>query len=125
LEKAAELDPDLAEAQNTLGAVWAETGAVDRAEAAFRSALRIRPAYGDAHANLANLLAAHDDFAQAAWHYERAVRLVPNSGLYRFNYGVALARINRNDEAKKQLRKAAEDADPAVRQQAIQALQQF
>jgi tetratricopeptide (TPR) repeat protein len=123
LNKAAELDPDLAEAQNTLGAVWAEAGEADRAEAAFRAALRIRPAYGDAHANLANLLASHDDFAQAAWHYERAVRLVPNSGLYRFNYGVTLARINRYDEAKQQFRKAAED--PAVRQQAIQALQQF
>lgn len=48
LQKAAELDPDLAEAQNALGAVFAETGAADRAEAAFRAALRIRPAYGDA-----------------------------------------------------------------------------
>ena len=125
LQKAVELDPDLAEAQNTLGAVWAETGAADPAEAAFRAALRIRPAYGDAHANLANLLAAHDDFAQAAWHYERAVRLVPNSGLYRFNYGVALSRMNRYDEARKQFREAVEDADPTVRQRAIQALQQF
>jgi predicted CXXCH cytochrome family protein len=125
LQKAAELDPDMAEAQNTLGAVWAETGAADRAETAFRAALRIRPAYGDAHANLANLLAGHDDFEQAAWHYDRAVRLVPNSGLYRFNYGVTLARMNRYDEAQEQFRKAAKDADPGIRGQAIQALQQI
>jgi protein O-GlcNAc transferase len=103
----------------------AETGAADRAEAAFRAALRIRPAYGDAHANLANLLAARDVFEQAAWHYARAVRLVPNSGLYRFNYGVALAHLNRYDEAQAQFRKAAEDTDSKIRQQAIQALQQF
>src|SRR5579864_3894297 len=119
LQKAAELDPDLAESQNTLGAVLAETGAADRAEAAFRAALRIRPAYGDAHANLANLLAAHDDFGQAAWHYARAVQLVPNSGLYRFNYGVALAHLNRYAEAQAQLRKAAEDADPGIRERAL------
>ncbi len=125
LQKAAELDPDLAEAQNALGAVRAETGAADPAEAAFRAALRIRPAYGDAHGNLANLLTAHDDLAQAAWHYDRAVRLVPASGLYRFNYGVTLARMNRYDEARKQFRKAAEDADPAIRDQALQALQQI
>jgi tetratricopeptide (TPR) repeat protein len=125
LQKAAELDPDLPEAQNALGAVLAETGAADRAEAAFRAALRIRPAYGDAHANLANLLAARDVFEQAAWHYARAVRLVPNSGLYRFNYGVALAHLNRYDEAQAQFRKAAEDTDSKIRQQAIQALQQF
>jgi tetratricopeptide (TPR) repeat protein len=123
LQKAAELDPDLPEAENTLGAVWAEAGSADRAEAAFRAALRIRPAYGDAHANLANLLATHGDFAQAAWHYDRAVRLVRNNGLYRFNYGVTLARMNRLSAAAQQFRKAAEDAD--VRTQALQALQEI
>ena len=125
LQKAAELDPDLAEAQNTLGAVLAETGTTDRAEVALRAALRIRPAYGDAHANLANLLAARDDFEQAAWHYDRAVRLVPNSGLYRFNYGVTLARLNRYVEAHEQFRKAAKDADRGIREQALRALEQI
>ena len=103
----------------------AETGAADRAEAAFRAALRIRPSYGDADANLANLLSAHDDFEQAAWHYARAVRLVPNSGLYRFNYGVTLARLNRYVEAQEQFRKAAKDADPGVRERALQALKEI
>ena len=94
-------------------------------EAAFRAALRIRPTYGDADANLANLLAARDDFEQAAWHYARAVRLVPNSGLYRFNYGVTLTRMNRYHEAQEQFRKAAKDEDPAIREQALRALQQI
>ena len=125
LQKAAELDPDLAEAQNTLGAVLAETGTTDRAEAAFRAALRIRPTYGDADANLANLLAAREDFDQAAWHYARAIRLVPNSGLYRFNYGVTLARMNRYGEAQEQFRKAAKDADPGIRERALQALKEI
>jgi tetratricopeptide (TPR) repeat protein len=107
LQKACTLDPELADAQNSLGAVLAETGQLDPAEQAFRAALRINPTLARAHANLANLLAGKSDLTQAIWHYERAGAGAPDQ----FNYGIALARLNRLADAETHIA-AAVQADP-------------
>jgi Tfp pilus assembly protein PilF len=85
----------------------AETGQVDAAEAAFRSALRIAPALAAAHANLANLLASKGDLTEAVWHYEQA----GGKAADQFNYGIALARMNRLAEAEAHIEAALKD-DP-------------
>jgi len=111
LTRATDLDPGLAEAHNTLGAVFAEKGSVSEAEAAFRRALQVEPTLAGAHANLANLLSTRTDPAEAAWHFEQAVRQAPANALYRFNYAVTLVRLNRMDDAQRQLT-AALQSDP-------------
>jgi tetratricopeptide (TPR) repeat protein len=78
LSRAAVLDPDDAEAQNHLGIALTEVGHRGPAETALRRAIRLRPGYGDAHANLAVVYASQDPpFKELAkYHYQQAI----NSG---------------------------------------------
>lgn len=105
LRRSTELDPELAEAQNSLGATLAETGQFELAEGAFRAALRLEPTLAIAHANLANLLASRNDLAEAVWHYERASAKAADQ----FNYGIALARMNRLNDAQTHIEAALKD----------------
>ena len=58
LEKAGALDPGFFDAWNLLGEACAGTGDLDRAELAFRTALRNYPDLVEAQGNLAHLLVA-------------------------------------------------------------------
>jgi FimV-like protein len=71
-----ELEPELADAHNTLGGIL--VGAGDHtAEAAFREAIRQRPDYAEAHYNLAQLVASADRLAEAEAHLVRALAHAP------------------------------------------------
>ena len=109
LRKATELDTEFPDAENSLGAVLAETGQFELAEAAFRSALRIAPTLAAAHANLANLLASKGNLTEAVEHYERA----SGKAVDQFNYGIALARMNRLADAQTHIEAALKD-DPTL-----------
>jgi tetratricopeptide (TPR) repeat protein len=54
---------------------------------------------------------ARGDLLQACFHFETAVRFRPGLALARYNYGVALARLQRYEEAQPQM-EAAVRADP-------------
>ncbi|HEV8414307.1 MAG TPA: tetratricopeptide repeat protein [Bryobacteraceae bacterium] len=101
-EKATELDED-PEVYNSLGAVLLESADLARAEPAFREAIRIRPAYAEAHSNLGNVLSASGRFEEARYHFEAALRFNPNYAAARQNYALALARVNRFEEAQRQV----------------------
>jgi predicted CXXCH cytochrome family protein len=74
--RAVELEPELADAHNTLGGIL--VGAGDHtAEAAFREAIRQRPDYAEAHYNLAQLVASADRLAEAEAHLVRALAHAP------------------------------------------------
>jgi predicted CXXCH cytochrome family protein len=109
--KAIALDPDLAEAHNLLGAALAASGDLDGAEAELNAALRINPDFPDALGNLGHLLAARRDFAGAIPAFARSIRLKPGDVEVRTNYTVALAALNRLDEAQRQI-DAAVKLDP-------------
>jgi tetratricopeptide (TPR) repeat protein len=96
-EKATRLDPDMAEAYNSLGAVLPDAG---RAEAAFRTAIRLRPNYAEAHQNLANRLASAGRFEEARPQFEAAIHINPAA---RYDYALALSKLRRFDEAQAQL----------------------
>ena len=81
LERALALDASLPLARTTrLGLAALAQGDRGRAEQQFREAIRIQPDLAEAHSNLANLLAGRQAYAEAAAHFEQAVRARPESG---------------------------------------------
>jgi predicted CXXCH cytochrome family protein len=104
LRRALQHDPEMPEAHNNLGIL-------ELSEASFREAIRIKPDYGDAHANLANLLGGAGRFTEAQTAFARALHLRPGDSRTRFNYAMLLGRANRYDDAQREL-EACVRADP-------------
>jgi tetratricopeptide (TPR) repeat protein len=73
-EKLIEDYPDLAEPYNNLGALYAASGELPRAQATLQQALRINPAYATAHENLGDVYAALANQA-----YARALQVDPKN----------------------------------------------
>ena len=112
VQKSIACDPDLPDVWNSLGANLSLSGNPSAAEAAFRQALRIDPYYVTAQRNLANLLSARGEFATALYHAEKAAALQPN-GANLYNNALALVKLNRFDDAQKQVDRALR-ADPSL-----------
>ncbi|NNE90216.1 MAG: tetratricopeptide repeat protein [Verrucomicrobiales bacterium] len=73
-----EHDPKNAKAHNCVGVISSQRGWVQQAEESFTQAVEIDPDYGDAHFNLAVLLAAGespDDAPRVRTHYFKALHL--------------------------------------------------
>ena len=102
-EKAAELDPEMAEAYNSAGAMEFESGDAVRGEAALRTAIRAQPNYAPAHDNLGNLLAETGRFAEADYHFKAALRYQENYVGAHYNYALALNRVHRLADARAQV----------------------
>jgi predicted CXXCH cytochrome family protein len=102
-EKAAQFDPDMAEAHNSAGAIQFEIGDSSRAEVALRNAIHIQPNYAQAHNNLGNLLSGTGRFAEAEYHFKAALRYKENYIGARYNYALALSRVHRLYDAQVQL----------------------
>ena len=87
-EEAIKLGPADAEARNSLGLVYVQTGDDEKAAAAFREAIKLRDDYADAHQNLGGVLTT-SDAAEAVRELETAVKLQPR--LLKAQYNLALA----------------------------------
>lgn len=61
-----------------LGVAAAAVGRDGEAERAYRHALELKPDYGEAHCNLADVLERQEKWAEAIRHYRECVRLLPN-----------------------------------------------
>lgn len=72
----------------------------------FKEALRLRPAYPEAHNNIGNAYWQLDRTDEAVSEYRKAIRLRPNSPDFHFNLGMAYKKKGLKEEA----RKAFEDA---------------
>ena len=96
--KALALKPDLAEANNDLGALLAQRGDLDAAIARFRAALASNAEYPDALNNLgyALLLTGRDQEARAL--YEKALALQPDFPEALNNLGLLAGRAGDLDE---------------------------
>jgi serine/threonine protein kinase/tetratricopeptide (TPR) repeat protein len=99
-KRAAELEPDLGRAYNSLA--WISF-VLDHdpvaAEAQFRRALALDPSYPDAHQTYAGMLARLSRFDEAIREMKRARELDPLSSYFTTSVGFALHWAGRHDEA--------------------------
>jgi tetratricopeptide (TPR) repeat protein len=102
LKKSIACNPDLPDVWNSLAINLGFGGNQPAAESALHESLRIDPYYASAQSNLASLLSARSDFAGALYYFEKAAHLQPN-GANLYNYALALVRLNRFDDARKQV----------------------
>jgi tetratricopeptide (TPR) repeat protein len=73
-EAAVRADPNLADAHELLGGLFARKRQLPEAAREYRRTLELRPASGSAHLHLGNVLAAQGDAARAAEHLREAAR---------------------------------------------------
>jgi Tfp pilus assembly protein PilF/peroxiredoxin len=78
LERALELNPEYADANNTLGALLAQNGDVAGAVSRFRSALEARPDHADALNNLGYALFQAGQAQEAYDLYQKALQIRPD-----------------------------------------------
>jgi Tfp pilus assembly protein PilF len=76
-EQLLKTDPDDAEALNWLAASYLTVGRIQEAIEPLNAALRLRPAYAEAHYNLGGALQAEGRLADAIREFRQAVRLRP------------------------------------------------
>jgi tetratricopeptide (TPR) repeat protein len=74
-EKARSLAPDLPEAYNNLGLIYAQQGDHEQAIAAFRQALELEPGIATAEHNLGTSLQAAHNYDEAVGHYQTSLAL--------------------------------------------------
>jgi superkiller protein 3 len=79
LQRAIELNPNLAEAQNQMGYVAAQEGDVSQAEGYFHAAIRAAPSYVGAWINLAATLASESKWQDAKEALGHALQIDPDN----------------------------------------------
>jgi tetratricopeptide (TPR) repeat protein len=100
LQRALELDPQLAEAWNEMGGVEVEAGNLQEALRLYQKALALGP---DLHYALVNTAQVQDKLGNAGEAerlYRRALALSPRNADTANALGLLLAKQNRNDEAR-------------------------
>jgi Flp pilus assembly protein TadD len=106
-QKALEIDPEYAEAHNSLGVAWTEQyGHVDGAIDHYRRALEIKRDYAEAQGNLCIALAFCGQVDEAIALYRNDLEMKPDLARGHNNLGMALAARGRIDEAVSHYRKA-------------------
>ena len=112
LREAARLMPT-ADTRARLGGALVATGAVDEGVTEAERALRIDPAFGEAHAVLGHAHLRQGAFPSAISDYRSAIRLGAGAPLVHANLGYALTQLGQFDEAERELRTAL-TADPRL-----------
>ena len=95
------------EAQANLGSLYGAQGEMDKALAAFNTAIDLNPAYIPAYVNLADLYRAQGDERKADSMLRRALKIAPESADVHHALGLSLIRQQRMDEAVDELQQAA------------------
>ncbi len=89
------------------GRAYAALGRPREAVSAFEHAMRLDYARADAHLGLATVLMRTGRTGRALTEFELAVRRAPDDPVVHYDYGLALAELGRNREARAHWRRAA------------------
>jgi len=106
-----ELAPDDAEIRNSLGWTLFQEGRSAEAVTEYERALAADPKHAKAHNNLALALVDLGRFDEAATHFKASLEIEPRAEIWS-DYGFALARQGRTEEARAAYAKAL-DLDPS------------
>jgi Tfp pilus assembly protein PilF/peroxiredoxin len=107
-ERALSLDPEYADANNTLGALLAQNGDFGGAVARFRKALETKPEYADALNNLGYVLFQTGQPREAYELYQRALQLQPDFPEALNNIGIFFGQQRDLEQAERYFRQAVE-----------------
>jgi tetratricopeptide (TPR) repeat protein len=122
-QEALRLHPQDARTRNNLATALLALGRAPEAIGELEHALRDEPRYAIGHYNLANVLAGAGRGPEAAAHYLDAIRLAGPDARLRAAAVQKLAAVAADvPEANRSVTAALQDADPAVREAARQAL---
>jgi Tfp pilus assembly protein PilF len=112
--RAVELDRTNVDYLNNLGIASGELGQFEAAERTFRRALKVKPAYAEAHFNLGKALHKQGRLAESLKEYERAHAIEPTS--VRTQQGLADAYYlhGQPDRALRMLRAAGAPDNPGI-----------
>src|SRR5436309_364307 len=103
---AAAIDPGSPVGQYSLGLALARQRKLTEAIEHFKTALRIKPDYADAHTNVGAALADQGKLAEGIDHYREALQSKPDDALAHYNWGLALAQQGKLTEAIEHYRPA-------------------
>jgi tetratricopeptide (TPR) repeat protein len=104
--RAAIAAPHSADAQMSLGIIFAALNHHSEAAACYRAALAMRPNHIDAHNNLGNALLALGRAQEALAHYQKVLTIREDHGEAHNNLANALCALNRPQEAVAHLQRA-------------------
>ena len=90
---------DRPESRAALGSFYARQGRMEDAEAQFRAALALDPAFTAAYVNLADLWRAQGRDADAERMLREGLRRVPAAGALHYSLGLTLVRLGHRSEA--------------------------
>jgi Tfp pilus assembly protein PilF/peroxiredoxin len=105
-ERALEMQPEYADASNSLGALLAQSGEVPAAIERFRAALQVKPDYPDALNNLGFALFQTGHREQAHELYEKALQLQPDFPEAYNNLGIFFGRQGDLEAAQRYFQQA-------------------
>jgi tetratricopeptide (TPR) repeat protein len=108
LERAVTLNPEYADANNTLGALLAQNGDVAGALTRFRAALETEPDHADALNNLGYTLFQAGQAQEAYQMYQRALRARPDFPEALNNMGIFFGQQRNLEQAETYFRQAVE-----------------
>jgi tetratricopeptide (TPR) repeat protein/peroxiredoxin len=108
-ERVLRIQPDYAEAGNSLGAILAQSGDVQGAIARFRAALKTKPDFPDALNNLGYALFQTGRETEARELYEKALSLQPDFPEAFNNLGIFFGQQGDLDRAERYFRQAVEN----------------
>ena len=106
---------DRAPAHHNLANIYANRGQLDRAEASYRTALRLAPSFLPARHNLAMLYYQKEDYQGAERTFREVLEQAPDMADDHYSLGLLLSEQHRLPEAVVHLAKAAELAPERAR----------
>jgi len=105
IDKALQLDDQLAEAYSALGQNLRKAGDRAVAEIAYQRAMELAPNYATAHHGYSMFLRSYGQYERGQEHIRRAVQLDPLSSVLQTNLGTVLVELGRPKEALSQYQK--------------------